>query len=386
MVRVLSDSAAMVSAVAADYFPRDRYAVEAIPGAEAPQVQWWDQKFEQRRAGTRKQKMRSVGSMRPTNLNPLKSSSNLAREQRIKCQEHREIPTVPRPLRPPCDLGLAMTLAKLAESNLPGVATVQELVRKSFETAYESVVKAAKAHEVLCEKTEQMMKTGSREAAKKARKATRDVLLWLWFGLTCWIYNQAESEFFQSYGREIESQLINSVVQIRQRLMQDLMQRPAFKKLQAHLQRRAATHSLTAELEGLLSRCHWIYDSLGGPNKPELQAFRVPQDDAKSSQEMALEEEKEREEEAAFANKVGELQGQRIADSVIGFLAIEDEEDDVKSVLGMDDYDNDDGNDTDNDDEDDNDWLAKTVAESFASEFHHFHPDLGGSENNTSWL
>ena len=32
---------------------------------------------------------------------------------------------------------------------------------------------------------------------------------------------QAESEFFQSYGREIESQLMNSVAKIRQRLMQD---------------------------------------------------------------------------------------------------------------------------------------------------------------------
>ena len=35
---------------------------------------------------------------------------------------------------------------------------------------------------------------------------------------------QAESEFFQSYGREIESQLMNSVAKIRQRLMQDTAQ------------------------------------------------------------------------------------------------------------------------------------------------------------------
>ena len=32
---------------------------------------------------------------------------------------------------------------------------------------------------------------------------------------------EAESEFFQAYGREIESQLMNSVAKIRQRLMQD---------------------------------------------------------------------------------------------------------------------------------------------------------------------
>ena len=60
--------------------------------------------------------------LRPTNLGPTqpKGCRNKAREQRVKFQDQRLIPDVPRPLRPPCDMGLAMTLANLEKSNVQG--------------------------------------------------------------------------------------------------------------------------------------------------------------------------------------------------------------------------------------------------------------------------
>ena len=164
--------------------------------------------------------------MRPTNLGPTqpRGCRKKAREQRVKFQDQRLIPDVPRPLRPPCDMGLAMTLANLEKSNVQGIASVRQVVRESFDAAYQGVIVAARAHEELCKKTEQLKNDPAAvETLKQAKICTRDVLLWRWFGLTAWIYNQAESEFFQSYGREIESQLMNSVAKIRQRLMQELM-------------------------------------------------------------------------------------------------------------------------------------------------------------------
>ena len=218
----------------------------------------------------------------------------------------------------------------------------------------ESVVNAAEAYEELCKKTEQLKNDPHAvETVKRAKVVARDVLLWRWWGLTAWIYSQAESEFFQSYGREIESQLMNSVAKIRQRLMQNLMQRPAFKKLQAQLVRHAAADSMTPEWQGLLDRFEYMREHLGGKKNPNLDVFRVLEDDAKSRQEMALEEEKEREEEATFAEQVSALQGQRIAFSAIDFLAIEEEEeDDVESFPG-------------NDSDDEDNFLALAVARSF---------------------
>ena len=325
-----------------------------LPGDE-PQVQWWMHKFDERAASTGAKRMRCVGSLMPTNLAPMqpKAARSKAREQRVKHQEASGIPVVTQPLRPPCDMGLAITLAKLQESDVPGIADVQQVVHASFINAYESVVTAAEAYEELCKKTEKLKNNAAAvERVKRAKVVGRDVLLWRWWGLTAWIYNQAESEFFQSYGREIESQLMNSVAKIRQRLMQNLMQRPAFKKLQAQLVRHAAADSMTPELQGLLDRFKYMHEHLCGKKNKKLDEFRVLEDVVKSRFQMALEEEKEREEEQIFAKEVGEFHGQRIAFSAVDFLAIEEEEDDVQSFPG-------------NDSDDDDSFMALAVARSF---------------------
>ena len=84
----------------------------------------------------------------------------------------------------------------------------------------------------------------------------------------------------------------------------------------------------------------------------KLDEFRVLEDVAKSRFQMALEEEKEREEEQIFAKEVGEFHGQRIAFSAVDFLAIEEEEDDVQSFPG-------------NDSDDDDSFMVLAVARSF---------------------
>eukprot|EP00438_Fugacium_kawagutii_P030280 Skav225210 [mRNA] locus=scaffold1041:142015:143934:- [translate_table: standard] len=66
-----------------------------------PQVQWWAKKINEHNASNSAYKLRSVGSMRPTNLGPTqpKGCRNKAREQRVKFQDQRLIPDVPRPLK-----------------------------------------------------------------------------------------------------------------------------------------------------------------------------------------------------------------------------------------------------------------------------------------------
>ena len=93
-----------------------------LPPSAEPQVKWWVHKFDERAQSTGAYKLRSVGSMRPTNLGPTqpKGCRNKAREQRVKFQDQRLIPDVPRPLRPPCDIGLAMALAELEKSSAAG--------------------------------------------------------------------------------------------------------------------------------------------------------------------------------------------------------------------------------------------------------------------------
>lgn len=336
-----------------------------LPPSAEPQVKWWVHKFDERAQSTGAYKLRSVGSMRPTNLGPTqpKGCRNKAREQRVKFQDQRLIPDVPRPLRPPCDIGLAMALAELEKSSGAGVGEarqvaregfeavgavgavgemrqglgeVRQVVRESFDKAYSAVIVAARAHEELCKKTEQLKNNPDAvEKLKRAKICTRDVLLWRWFGLTAWIYNQAESEFFQSYGREIESQLMNSVAKIRQRLMQDLMLRPCWKKLEKKLIHCAATNSFTPELQGLLDRFRFIFDSLGGSRNPELQEFRVLEDTEKVLQEMAEEDEKQRKVEEEFAAEVWNHAGRKVSESVVGFLGLDDDDDDhlLPSVL-----------------------------------------------------
>jgi len=302
------------------------------PPSADPQVQWWVQKFDERAQSTGAYKLRSVGSMRPTNLGPTqpKGCRNKAREQRVKFQDQRLIPDVPRPLRPPSDMGLAMDLAELEKSKaVPGLGEVRQVIRESFDKAYEAVIVAARAHEEMCRKTEQLKNNPDAvEKLKRAKICTRDVLLWRWFGLTAWIYNQAESEFFQAYGREIESQLMNSVAKIRQRLMQDLMLRPCWKKLEKKLVNCASSNNWTPEFQGLLNRFRFIFDSLGGPRNPELQEFRVLEDEQKMMQEMAELDEKERQVEEEFAAEVWNHAGRKVTESVVGFLGLDDDEDD----------------------------------------------------------
>ena len=185
-----------------------------------------------------------------------------------------------------------------------------------------------------CKKTEQLKNDPAAvERVKQAKVVMRDVLLWRWSGLTGWMYNQTESEFFHSYGREIESQLMNSVAKIRQKLLQELMRRPAWKKLQAKLVSCAATNSWTPELYGLLNRFWFLYWELGGPKKPGLQEFRMLEDHTKILQEIALEEERECEEEAAFANEVWNLASHRVSDSMLSFLCMDDDSNDPVALV-----------------------------------------------------
>ena len=313
-------------------FTWDQYG-DGAPMAAKPQVQWWNYKFTELDDSKTGYKLRAVGNMKPTNLGPTqpKGMRNKAREQRVKHQQDQEAPKVPMPMRAPSDIALAMTLEKLQQRNVPGVCEVQQNVCDSFERAYQAVVSAARAHEDLCTRTQKLLRdpktTHTIETIKNAKIQTRDVLFWRWSGLTAWIYNQAESEFFQFYGREMESQLMNCVSKNRQRLLQDLMQSSAWERLEAEIVRRAATGTLEGQLKGLLKRFHYILHHLGGPKHPVLNEFAVLRDSPKSLQEIALEQERALAQEDAFADEVWNLQNQRVATSMIDFLSLDDPDD-----------------------------------------------------------
>jgi hypothetical protein len=299
------------------------------PDVADPQIQWWVEKID---AGTAipTLKSRSVGSMCPTNLGKqqtLRVSDRKDTGQRgpgrakFPCQSL--LPDVPRPLRHPSEVGVAMALCNLEKSQALRGNEIRGILRESFQKAYEAVNTAAKAHEDLCQKTEKLKGIpGTLDAVKRAKICTRDVLLWRWFGLTAWIYNQAESEFFQSYGREIESQLMNSVVKIRQRLMQDLMRKPCWHQLERKLMKCAATDSWTPELEGLLNRFRFMFESLGGPGNPVIQEWRLSEEEEKM--EMQENEAKEQEAEQEFEAEVWNNAGRKVSESVVGLLGLDD--------------------------------------------------------------
>ena len=299
------------------------------PDVADPQIQWWVEKID---AGTAipTLKSRSVGSMCPTNLGKqqtLRVSDRKDTGQRgpgrakFPCQSL--LPDVPRPLRHPSEVGVAMALCNLEKSQALRGNEIRGILRESFQKAYEAVNTAAKAHEDLCQKTEKLKGIpGTLDAVKRAKICTRDVLLWRWFGLTAWIYNQAESEFFQSYGREIESQLMNSVVKIRQRLMQDLMRKPCWHQLERKLMKCAATDSWTPELEGLLNRFRFMFESLGGPGNPVIQEWRLSEEEEKM--EMQENEAKEQEAEQEFEAEVWNNAGRKVSESVVGLLCLDD--------------------------------------------------------------
>eukprot|EP00435_Cladocopium_sp_Y103_P025915 s418_g6.t1 len=117
--------------------------------------------------------------------------------------------------------------------------------------------------------------------------------------------------------------------------LNDLMLRPCWKKLEKKLITCAATNSFTPELQGLLDRFRFIFDSLGGSRNPDLQEFRVLEDTEKVLQEMAEEDEKQRKVEEEFAAEVWNHAGRKVSESVVGFLGLDDDDDDhlLASVL-----------------------------------------------------
>jgi len=221
-----------------------------------------------------------------------------------------------------------MALVQLS-ATLHGIDRIRAVLQQSFQKAYEAVNKAAQAHEDFCRRTEKLKNVpGTLDAVKRAKICTRDVLLWRWFGLTAWIYNQAEAEFFQSYGREIESQLMNSVVKIRQRLMQDLMRRPCWRKLERKLVNCAATDSWTPELLGLLNRFRFMFESLGGTRNPLLQEVRLSAEEEKQMEQLEDEAKaKEEQELEAEFNEVWNNAGRKVSESVVGLLGLDDFDD-----------------------------------------------------------
>eukprot|EP00438_Fugacium_kawagutii_P023068 Skav201166 [mRNA] locus=scaffold65:510107:511198:- [translate_table: standard] len=261
--------------------------------------------------------------MRPTNLTSTQHTAcrNKAREQRVKFQEQRDIPRVPKlPLKYPLDMEIYVLLSN---ADLD-VSEVLALLKASFQRAFQSVQAAADAYEDLCLRTQRLNNVPHAfEKVKKAKMYARDILLWKWFSLTGWIYNQAESEFFKEYGRDIESQLINSVAKIRQELMQKLMKGPTWHRLERKLVQCAAEGSWTPELEGLSNRFHWTIESLGGLGNPVLwenmlsKAEQLKQ--AIEEQELA---EAEQEREREFEQAVHYHAGQRIVHSALDFIGL----------------------------------------------------------------
>eukprot|EP00435_Cladocopium_sp_Y103_P071113 s958_g36.t1 len=128
---------------------------------------------------------------------------------------------------------------------------VRKVVRKSFDQAYSAVIVAARAHEELCKKTEQLK--NNPDAVEKLKR-------------------------------------------------------------------------------GLLDRFRFIFDSLGGSRNPDLQEFRVQEDTEKALQEMAEEDENQRKMEEEFAAEVWNHAGRKISESVVGFLGLDDDDDDGLGV------------------------------------------------------
>ena len=295
-----------------------------------PQIQWWVEKID---AGERSErsmgpKSRCVGSMCPTNLGKTQSLRVSERKDEHGWRTHQSLPDVPRPLRHPSEICASMALVQLS-ATLHGIDRIRAVLQQSFQKAYEAVNKAAQAHEDFCKRTEKLKGVpGTLDAVKRAKICTRDVLLWRWFGLTAWIYNQAEAEFFQSYGREIESQLMNSVVKIRQRLMQDLMRRPCWRKLEKKLVNCAATDSWTPELLGLLNRFRFMFESLGGTRNPLLQEVRLSAEEERQMEQIEDEAKaKEEQELEAEFNEVWNNAGRKVSESVVGLLGLDDFDD-----------------------------------------------------------
>eukprot|EP00438_Fugacium_kawagutii_P031196 Skav206079 [mRNA] locus=scaffold74:212380:213678:- [translate_table: standard] len=228
----------------------------------------------------------------------------------------------------PTDMEAALRLAELDGAD-PMVGEVRSLLNLSFEAALDSVTLAARAYEELLVKIEQHpdKHLGQLEKVKALKVRLRDVLLWRWFGLTAWIYNQAEADFFQTYGRMEESQLMNGVTKIRQRLMQDLMRRPCWNTLQKMLVQCAATDIWTPEFQGFVDRFQHMIGELGGLRDPFLQAVRMSKEEEEEVLQLDVQEAEARAAEADFEKQVWDCAGRKVSESVVGLLGIDDPDD-----------------------------------------------------------
>ena len=315
-----------------------------------PQVHWWMKQMDDLRKKSDFRK--KVGTLRPTNLAHTERTKSTQgdKEQRLRASVANLFPKVFQPLRPPTDLSVAIALSELENTRITAVDSLQqvrEMLNGSFKAAQKSVESAAKAYEELCAQTNHLKHSCCShidwQKLKLAKTHVRDVLLWRWFGLTTWIYNHVGAEFFQSYGREMESQLMNSVAKIRQSLMQHLMRRPCWKKMEHMLVNCTHNDAWTGEWKDLLDRITFVYHLLGGSLKPGLQHHCITEElqhyclaEEEKTQmfaEEAVDAKLELDYEQQFEELVWDHAAKQVSDSVIDFLGLDDDDDDGNDPL-----------------------------------------------------
>ncbi len=299
-----------------------------------PQVQWWMKQMDDLNM-TNKSHYRKVGTLRPTNLAPTESTKG-DKDQRLRASVANLFPKVFRPPRPPTDLCIAIALSELEEHGITtGVLLqeVREVLNGSFKAAQKSVESAAKAYEELCAQTDHLKQSCCSpvdwQKLKLIKIHVRDVLLWRWFGLTTWIYNHVGAEFFQSDSRKVESQLMNSVAKIRQSLMQHLMRRPCWKKMEQMLINCMHDDVWTGEWKDLLGRIKFTYALLSGFGEPVLQHHCLTEEEKKQlfAEEAVDAELEELEYEQQFEELVWDHAAKQVSNSVIDFLGLDDDDD-----------------------------------------------------------
>lgn len=112
------------------------------------------------------------------------------------------------------------------------------------------------------------------------------------------------------------------------------MRKPCWRKLEK-LVHCAVTDSWTPELQGLLNRFRFMFESLGGPRNPVLQEWRLSEEEEKKLEKEELCASKEREAEQEFEAEVWNNAGRKVSESVVGLLGLDDfdEIDDYDPVL-----------------------------------------------------
>lgn len=303
-----------------------------MEGCQEPQMLWWHvkMKLQENLPGT----YGGLGKMVPTHLLPPhpKKTRNRSDEQGDKRRESKEFPTVPLQHRFPSEMALGLVLRMMRSSECLysqqlELGEIQNCVRASFNHALVAVILAAKGHDELCKKTakfEHLQRTDQDawRKVKDARLRTRDLVLWRWFGLTTWLYNHAEEEVFPEYGNKIESQLMNGVAKIRQRLLQDMMLGACWQRLENKFVECSATGSWTPDLHSLWSRISHLYQglcNLEGESDSTLKQYCFNQ----SEIEQVLSQKNPPHDEKAFEEKVWDHAGRKITNSVIEWLELD---------------------------------------------------------------